>query len=223
MAEARKYKAKRPRESATVEAGATGKRAERRRAILTAALQEFSAQGFASARLDDVARRAGIAKGTIYLYFRDKEGLFEELIRSEMSPAIGALEAALTLDLPVRVVAEQAVELFVREIYGTHRKDIIRLVISEGPRFPQIADLYYREVLGRILPALRALLARAHARGELRSDAIVRYPQLLAAPGIVAIVWNSLFGRHDPLDVRALMRANLDLLLGEGTTTCSGQ
>src|ERR1700691_1159253 len=89
-----KHGAKRPRESEAAEAGATGKRAERRQAILTAALQEFSAQGFTSARLDDVARRAGIAKGTIYLYFRDKEGLFEELIRSEMSPAIGALEAA---------------------------------------------------------------------------------------------------------------------------------
>jgi AcrR family transcriptional regulator len=214
----RRSRAKRAHDSAAGEAGQAGKRAERRQAILTAALQEFSAQGFAAARLDDVARRAGIAKGTIYLYFRDKEGLFEELIRSEMSPAIGALEAALAIDLPVRVVAEQAVELFVREIYGTHRKDIIRLVISEGPRFPQIADLYYREVLGRIIPAVRALLARAHARGELRNDAIVRFPQLLAAPGVVAIVWNSLFGRHDPLDVRALMRANLDLVFGEGTT-----
>ncbi len=163
-----------------------------------------------------MARRAGIAKGTIYLYFRDKEGLFEELIRSEMSPAIGALEAALALDLPVRTVAERALGVFVREIYGTHRKDIIRLVISEGPRFPKIADFYYREVLGRILPAVRALLARAHARGELRSDAIVRYPQLIGAPGIVAIIWSGLFERHDPLDIRALMRAHLDLLFGEG-------
>jgi AcrR family transcriptional regulator len=221
----RRRRPKRTRRSAAAGAGrtdksgaGTDKRAERRQAILDAALQEFSAQGFAAARLDDVAHRAGIAKGTIYLYFRDKEGLFQELIRSQMSPAIGALEAALAMDLPVRIVAEQAIELFVREIYGTSRRDIIRLVISEGPRFPKIADFYYREVLGRILPALRALLTRALERGELRNDAIIRFPQLLGAPGIVAIVWNSLFGRHDPLDVRALMRANLDLLLGEGET-----
>jgi AcrR family transcriptional regulator len=214
----RRRRTKRPRRSAPVGAGRTDKRAERRQAILDAALHEFSAQGFAAARLDDVAHRAGIAKGTIYLYFRDKEGLFQELIRSEMSPAVGALEAALAIDLPVRMVAEHAIELFVREIYGTSRRDIIRLVISEGPRFPKIADFYYREVLGRIIPALRALLTRAHERGELRNDAVIRFPQLLGAPGIVAIVWNSLFGRHDPLDVRALMRANLDLLFGESET-----
>jgi AcrR family transcriptional regulator len=217
MAEAatanRRSKARRPRRAAAPRAT---RRAERRQAILAAALQEFSARGFAAARLDDVAVAAGIAKGTIYLYFRDKEALFQDLIRSEMSPVVATFETALAVDLPVRAVAERAVELFVREIYGTSRKDIIRLIISEGPRFPQLADFYYREVLSRIIAAVRALLARALARGELRSDALIRFPQLLAAPGILAIVWSGLFERHDPLDVRALMCAHLDLLFGEG-------
>jgi AcrR family transcriptional regulator len=193
------------------------RRAERRQAILAAALAEFSACGFAAARLDDVALRAGVAKGTIYLYFRDKEALFQELIRSEMSPVVSTLETALGLDLPVRLVAEQAVELFVQEIYGTGRKNIIRLILSEGPRFPKLADFYYQEVLSKILAAVRALLRRAQARGELRSDALIRFPQLIGAPAIVAIIWNAMFERHDPLDVRALMRAHLDLLFGEGT------
>jgi AcrR family transcriptional regulator len=209
-------KARRPRRAVAAEGPRAGRRAERRQAILAAALQEFSARGFAAARLDDVADAAGIAKGTIYLYFRDKEALFQDLIRSEMSPVVATLETALALDLPVRAVAERAVEVFVREVYGTGRKDIIRLIISEGPRFPQLADFYYREVLSRIIAAVRALLARALERGELRSDAIIRFPQLLGAPGIVAIIWNGLFERHDPLDVRALMRAHLDLLFGEG-------
>jgi AcrR family transcriptional regulator len=211
----RKGKARRPRRAVAVGARAS-RRVERRQAILAAALKEFSARGFAAARLDDVAVAAGIAKGTIYLYFRDKEALFQDLIRSEMSPVVATLETALAVDLPVRVVAERAVELFVREIYRTNRKDVIRLIISEGPRFQQLADFYYREVLSRIIAAVRALLARALARGELRSDALIRFPQLLAAPGIVAIVWSGLFERHDPLDVRALMRAHLDLLFGEG-------
>jgi len=127
-------------------AGRRGTRAarrdERRAAILAAALEEFAARGFAATRLDDVARRAGVAKGTIYLYFRDKEALFQDLIRSEMSPVVATLETALAVDLPVRAVAERAVELFVREIYGTSRRDIIRLIISEGPRFPKLADFY---------------------------------------------------------------------------------
>lgn len=213
-APSRSRRIRRPRPSLGAGQARSGKRAARRQAILAAALQEFSAQGFAAARLDDVAHRAGIAKGTIYLYFRDKEGLFQELIRSEMSPVVGTLETAFAVDLPVRQVAERALELFVQEVYATSRKDIIRLMISEGPRFPRIADFYYREVLARIIPAVRRLLRRALERGELGNDALIRFPQLLGAPGIVAIVWNGLFQRHEPLDVRALMRAHLDLLFG---------
>jgi AcrR family transcriptional regulator len=212
----RRGKGGRARQTGPRGAGAPDRRAERRKAILAAALQEFSARGFAAARLDDVAVRAGIAKGTIYLYFQDKEALFQDLIRSEMGPVVGTLESALSLDLSARAVAERAVELFLREILGTSRKDIIRLIISEGPRFPKLAEFYYHEVVARGIAAVRALLARALERGELRSDAISRFPQLLVAPGIMAILWKSLFEAHAPLDVHALMRAHLDLLFGEG-------
>src|SRR5215469_4031807 len=89
---------------------AADRRAERRTAILAAALQEFSARGFAAARLDDVAERAGIAKGTIYLYFADKETLFQELIRSELSPVVGTLEFASHADLPLSQFAAMMVD-----------------------------------------------------------------------------------------------------------------
>jgi AcrR family transcriptional regulator len=193
----------------------SARRGKRREAILSAALEEFSARGFAATRLDDVARRAGVAKGTIYLYFRDKESLFQELVRSMLSPLVGAIESAPRVDLPFRVVAETIVDLFVREICGTRRKDVIRLIIAEGPRFPALAEFYYREVIARVLPAMRALLTRAVERGELASDALARFPQLLIAPGLVAIVWNGLFDRFAPIDVEKLMRAHLDLLFGE--------
>src|SRR4051812_6940401 len=72
----------------------------RRTEILAAALEEFTARGFEGARLDDVARRAGIAKGTIYLYFADKETLFQELVRSMVSPVLGTLEHLRSIDIP---------------------------------------------------------------------------------------------------------------------------
>src|SRR2546425_13374394 len=97
----------------------------RREAILAAALDEFSASGFAATRLDDVAKRAGVAKGTIYLHFRDKESLFQELVRAMLSPVVGFLEAAPMAELPVRVIAERIADMFVREIYGTRRKDVL--------------------------------------------------------------------------------------------------
>ena len=199
---------------------AAGRRAEksaaRKAAILAAALDEFSAQGFAATRLDDVARRAGVAKGTIYLHFQDKTALFQELVRTELSPMVAMLEAVPRLDLPVRAIAEKVADLFVHEVYGTRRKDVIRLVLTEGTRFPEIAEFYYREVVGRVIEAVRGLLQNAVDRGELKSDALVRFPQLIVAPGLTAIMWNGLFDRFAPLDVAALMRANLELLFGAG-------
>jgi AcrR family transcriptional regulator len=213
----RKSAAPRPSRAAAAQSGKgrNARSAARRDAILAAALEEFSDRGFEATRLDDVAKRAGVAKGTIYLYFRDKESLFQELIRSMLTPVVGSIEAMGAADLPVRVLAEQIVELFVREIYETRRKDVIRLMLTEGRRFPKLAEFYYREVLSRIIGAVRALLGRAAARGEV-PQGLVDFPQIIAAPGLVAIVWSGLFERFEPLDVRAMMKAHLEMLFSAG-------
>jgi AcrR family transcriptional regulator len=189
--------------------------AARREAILHAALDEFSARGFAAARLDDVAKRAGVAKGTIYLHFRDKEALFQEIVRSLMGPFVGTIEGVFAADVPLRTIADQIVELFVREVFDTRRQDIIRLIITEGPRFPKLAEFYYREVLSRVLAGARARLRRAVERGEISHAALARFPQLVAAPGMLAIIWKGLFDRFEPLDVRELLCAHMDILFGE--------
>jgi AcrR family transcriptional regulator len=186
----------------------------RRAAILAAALEEFTARGYEGARLDDVARRAGIAKGTIYLYFTDKEALFQDLVRSMVHPVLGTLEKLREVDIPARVLVETLLATFVREVYGTRRKDIIRLILSEGPRFPAIAEFYYREVVARVLAIVRPILKRAAARGELPDDALARFPQLIIAPMLVGIVWHGLFDKFEPLDVAAMARAHVSILFG---------
>src|SRR3954468_5808586 len=222
MAKTAKTKATPPASAPAVRAGGrrstAGTRAtrsaERLAAILAAALDEFAARGFAATRLDDVARRADVAKGTIYLHFADKEALFEELIRMELSPVVAALESVSHADIPFRAVTSQLIEVFAREIFETRRKDVIRLVLTEGPRFPKLAEFYYREVISRVMETIRTMLRRAHERGELKTDALVRFPQLLAAPGVIAVIWSGLFDRFEPIDVRALLRAHFDVLLG---------
>jgi AcrR family transcriptional regulator len=189
--------------------------AARREAILAAALDEFSVHGFEAARLDEVARRAGIAKGTIYLYFQGKESLFQELVRTMLTPVVGTIEAMGEADLPSRALADRIADFFVREIYETRRRDVIRLMIAEGPRFPQLAEFYYREVLSRIIAAMRVLLTRAAARGEVPA-ALVDFPQIVAAPAMIAVVWSGLFERFEPLDVRAMMKTHIDLLFSRG-------
>jgi AcrR family transcriptional regulator len=183
----------------------------RRETILAAALDEFSARGFEATRLDDVARRAGIAKGTIYLYFRDKETLFQELVRAMLAPLIAGLQAIGEADVPAAALGERFVDLFVREIYETRRQDVIRLMIAEGRRFPKLAEFYHREVLSRIFETVRGLLKRAAARGEV-PEALIEFPQLIAAPGLVAIIWGGLFERYEPLDVRKMLKAHIELL-----------
>jgi AcrR family transcriptional regulator len=193
--------------------GRAERAAARRSAILEAALDEFSARGFAGARLDDVAQRAGVAKGTIYLHFKDKEALFQELVRTMLGPLISGLEQLRASDLPIRTVLERFADLFVREIYGTRRRDVARLVITEGTRFPELAEFYYSEVVARGISAMRAMIERAVARGEISHAALARFPQLVVAPGLVAILWAGLFDRFDHLDVAAMMRTHIDILL----------
>jgi AcrR family transcriptional regulator len=185
---------------------------ERRSAILAAALAEFTARGFEGARLDDVAKRAGIAKGTIYLYFADKETLFQELVRSMVHPVLGMLDKMRGLDVPARMLVEGLLGTFVREVYGTPRKDLIRLILNEGPRFPAIAEFYYHEVIERVLSIIRPILARAAERGELPNDSLARFPQLIVAPMLVGIMWHAMFEKFEPLDIDAMVRAHIDIL-----------
>ena len=169
------------------------KSAARRQAIVAAALEEFSARGFAAARLEDVAKRAGVAKGTIYLHFRDKEALFEDLVATTIVPFVAGLERLPPADMPIRTVLENFVALFIAEIFGTERRNVLRLVMTEGPRFPKLAEFYYHNVVERAVAAMRALLERARERGELRHEALLQFPHLVVAPALMAIIWTGLF------------------------------
>ncbi|MFC7396588.1 TetR/AcrR family transcriptional regulator [Chelatococcus sp. GCM10030263] len=186
----------------------------RRRQILDAALVVFLAEGYTAARMDDVAARAGVAKGTIYLHFTDKEELFRSLIQEEIGPVVAGTEAMVgvfggsTRDLLKRLATGLQ-----KEVLETHRADILRLVLSEAPRFPWLAEFYWQEVVSKGIGVIRAVAARAVARGEFSSDALVRFPQLIVAPMLVAVIWKALFERFEPLEAGAMIETYLDLLL----------
>jgi len=189
-------------------------RQAKERAILDAALDVFAESGFAPARLEEVAARAGVAKGTIYLYFPSKQALFEALIRTGIGEPIEAAGAeAAALDLPFEAVVRGLFARMRHQILATRRKEIIRLVIAESGRFPELAEFYYREVVARGMALLRAAAERAVAQGELSSDELARFPQLVVAPGLVAFLWATLFERFEKLDAEAMLEAHLALLL----------
>ena len=193
---------------------------ERRAAIIAAGLDEFTAKGFAATRLDDVARRAGVAKGTIYLHFKDKEALFQELVRTALGPLITRISnPQIGAAGSARAAIESLAETFAREVIGTKRADIVRMIIAEGTRFPQIAEFYYREVVAHGIAGTRKLIAYGIARGEIRNPGLAEFPQLLVGPLVVAVIWQGLFGKQAPLDVAAMLRVHLDLIFNEGKAT----
>ncbi|MEP9355680.1 TetR/AcrR family transcriptional regulator [Xanthobacter sp. KR7-65] len=187
---------------------------ERRREILAAALAVFAARGFAGSRLEDVARRAGVAKGTLYLYFADKEALFRGLIEDNISPVLEDADGLIAL-FPgtTRELLDLLMELLAQRILEGPAQALVRLMIAEGPRFPELAAYYHRAVVTRGIALIRLVVERGLSRGEITSDLAARFPQLVIAPAIVAVVWNSMFGATDPLDVRQLLAAHRDLLL----------
>jgi AcrR family transcriptional regulator len=187
---------------------------ERRKGILAAALEAFAEQGFAAARLDDVAEKAGVAKGTLYLYFKDKEALFEALILSAVGPVLARFETlAAQEDISTDRLLAKFLDLFRAEVLETPRKKLLRLIIAEGPYFPKIARFYHRHVVSRGLALLRVIAERAWRRGELRSDALVRFPHLMFAPLLLSVVWDGLFSAFAPLDVKGLLQAHHQLIV----------
>jgi AcrR family transcriptional regulator len=186
------------------------KTAARREAIIDAALDEFTEKGFAAARMDEIARRAGVAKGTIYLNFSDKEALFEAIVRQEITPLVDAVSSASDSDEPFRVIVTQHLLPIVRDLAKSRRGSVVRLLIAEAGRFPKLAEVYYCMVVEPALGAIGKLARRAHVRGELRSDALAQFPQLFIAPGMLAIVWTRLFERFRHLDIEHMASAYFD-------------
>jgi hypothetical protein len=117
--------------------------------------------------------------------------------------------------VPLETALEMLAGMFQKEVLGTRRKLVARLVISEGPRFPRIAEFHYRHVVSRIMALISKLAAAAEARGELSCDAIVRYPQLMVAPLLTALIWDGLFAAIKPLDVAGFFKAHRQLLLAK--------
>ena len=192
------------------------KSAERRRAIIEAALTEFSDKGFAAARMEDIAGQAAVAKGTIYLHFPDKKALFAGIVEQAMQPALETLLEERKPGEPVSGYLRRVARPLVASLAEPPRGEVIRLLIAEGPRFPDLAELYFRQIVSRAAMRITGLGAEAEAAGERSDDALERYPQLLIAPALLGVIWQALFARFEPLDLLALFDAQLALLFPDG-------
>jgi len=156
---------------------------ERREAVLEAALAEFIAKGFAATRIEDVARQANVAKGTVYLHFKDKEDLFAAAVRAEMTPLAAGLASLLEDgERSPRATLEAVLQALLQRVTETRTGDVIRLILSETIRFPELTRFYRDEIVFPMMRRMSALLKRAQAAGELRNAETADFPQLVIAP-----------------------------------------
>jgi AcrR family transcriptional regulator len=139
--------------------------------ILDAAFKEFGERGLAGARLDDIAKGAGVAKGTIYLYFPNKEALFREMVRVTIVDALQAAEASRD-DLGDEISATEQIRMMAgawwHHLRGERQQVLTRLVHGELHRFPDLFAFYGEEVIARGRRLVASVIARGVARGEFR-------------------------------------------------------
>jgi AcrR family transcriptional regulator len=183
--------------------------------ILAAALASFAERGFAATRLEDVAARAGVSKGTLYLYFKGKEELFEAVVRATLLPNLARVETlAANFDGPSARLLEQLL-LTIAGVVGSQAGAIPKLVIAEAGNFPELARFYLDEVVRRGLRLIGTILRRGIARGEFRTVDVDHAVFCVIAPLLIAALWKNSLEPYDhaPLDTRALVRTHLDLLL----------
>jgi len=195
------------------------RKAERPDEILQAGFSEFAEKGFHATHLDSVAARAGIAKGTLYLYYDSKEALFEAAVRSRILPILD--KAVGLVDFypgPTRFLLRMMFKMMYRRIADDEVRTIMRIVIAEGDRFPALTEFYYREFIARMIAVFAKIVERGIRRGELRDSAATRLPQVLIAPGIMAAIWQMTFQPYQPIALDDFLEAHIDLIMnGIGT------
>jgi AcrR family transcriptional regulator len=167
--------------------------------IVSAAIDVFAEKGFAAAKLDDVARRAGIAKGTLYRYFDTKEDMFRAVVREGITTRLEETEAAAS-------AFEGSIADFVRMLLtraagrlGENRLPAIaRMVLAESRAFPDLAALWHDQLIARMLALITGMISRAQARGEVRPGDPKLYAFSILGPMATATLLHEVLGSSHP-------------------------
>ena len=186
--------------------------------LLQAALEVFVERGFASARLDDVASRAGVSKGTLYLYFDNKEELFKAVVRHSILPLIADFRAIVeTSDHSSGALLGQYLQAWWTRYGDSHLSGVAKLCVAESGNFPEVARFWRDEVIGANNALVASILRRGMDQGEFRSIEIEPMVHLIMAPLVLKTLMRDSFDLCCPgsadLDPQQLIGHHLDLLL----------
>ena len=170
---------------------------DRPQEITAAAMAAFAENGYAATKVEDVAKRAGVSKGLLYLYFKTKEELFKAVIRSVVVPKIDELSGIVDRsEMSSEAFLRGPFLDFARTLPGSPISILIRLMISEGPKHPDLLEFYWDNVVSRGLAALTLLLERGVENGEFRRSVVNEFPHLLVMPVVFSVIFRLLFAER---------------------------
>lgn len=167
----------------------TRRKQERPQELLDAALGIFSEKGFAATRLEDVAKSAGVSKGTVYLYYPNKEELLKSVVREHVSPIVQEAKKLLEPNKSSAVLVREAIHLWWQKYGSTKLSAITKIVLSEANAFPDLARFFYEEVVKPWWDYLESLLKRGIARGEFADIDTEYAAKVLCAPLVTLGIW----------------------------------
>ena len=189
---------------------------DRPREICAAALEVFAEKGFAAARLEEIARRAGVSKGTVYLYFKDKEDLFRAVVRSAIVPNIEAVTSTISSsDAPFPEVLRMFLAAFAEREARLPIGAVAKMVVGESRNFPELARVWHDEVASKAIGAIAEFIERAQQRGEVRPGDPRLHAFSLMGPMVLGALWRATLvpAGGQPLDIAALARQHAETVL----------
>ncbi|MES5099942.1 TetR/AcrR family transcriptional regulator [Agrobacterium sp. BA1120] len=182
--------------------------------ILEAAFEEFVEHGFTAARVEDIAERVGVTKGTVYVYFPTKEELFAAMIRHIAAPIDDlAKESQHLQGNGAERLKELLLLLYEGLLKDRRLRQILRFVISEGTRFPQVIDTHRDELIEPLLIRIQTILDEGIEAGEFITGPRAT-ARIIFAPVVAMAVETLIHGDRRELDIPSFMEAHLDLVMG---------
>ena len=184
--------------------------------LIESAFEEFVTRGFAATRLEDIAKRAGCTKGTIFLYFPSKEELFKEMVRQVMLPYLA--EAEQVVEHHQGTMRDLLADLLRRRferMMNSKLSGVLKLVFAEVGHFPDIARFYHDEIISRSHRMISSVLQRGVELGEFRAHDTANVARMAVAPLMLAALWRHTFAPHtdQAIDPNAYFEASLEVLL----------
>ena len=184
--------------------------------ILEAALAAFAEKGLAGARMDDIAARAGVTKGTIYLYFPSKDDVFKALLSTHIAERLKIIGAMVDgFEGPTSQLIANVIRFAGSVLVNSENVVLPKIVIAEITKFPDLLRFYREEVIERGLGLWEAILKRGIAQGEFREVPVEHVARLCVAPLLFSAIWRTTFAELDaePYDINGLIETHIDVLL----------